>query len=453
MINKDLKARTIAESTSDYSFYVYFALQFSFVAMGMLFNVKVGVFSLLLTLIMIPIVLGRCSSLGYDMRRSKNGMLYIYIILGFFYLAEISNSNHVQEAWNIAIAHYWLYPFAMALVVPVVIRSEKAIEILLIIWSVFILIATLKGYWQKSYGFNEKEKFFLYVLGGAKTHIIWSGIRYFSFFSDAANFGVHAAIAATTFAISSFYIRKFWLKVYILFVAICALYCIGISGTRVAVAIPMVGLLVFCILSKNWKTMLCCFAIVGTSFVFFYFTNIGSSNPYIFKMRSAFRPKEDASYIVRIENKKRMRILMQDHPLGYGLGLSKGERFNPKYIMPYPPDSWLVSVWVETGQIGLILYITAHVLLFAWCSWILLCKVQNGRIRGLIGAWLCMAIGFFVAAYANDVMQYPNTIPIYTGLALCFAAPHIDKISNATLVENDNKEEKKEKYKLYNPLI
>ena len=30
-------------------------------------------------------------------------------------------------------------------------------------------------------------------------------------------------------------------------------------------------------------------------------------------------------------------------------------------------------------------------------------------------------------AYVNDVMQYPNQLPVYIGFALCFAAPHIDK--------------------------
>ena len=138
------------------------------------------------------------------MKRSKNGMLYIYIIMGLFYIGEIANPNTVQEAWNVAVTHYWLYPFALALVVPVAVRNKRGIEWLLIIWSVFILLATLKGYLQKTYGFNARENYFLYVLGGARTHIIWSGIRYFSFFSDAANFGVHAAIAALHFDCSVF---------------------------------------------------------------------------------------------------------------------------------------------------------------------------------------------------------------------------------------------------------
>lgn len=91
---------------------------------------------------------------------------------------------------------------------------EKDIELLLIVWSIFVLIFTIKGYWQKNHGFSEKDLHFLYALGGWRTHLIWSGIRYFSCFSDAANYGVHAALSAVVFAISSFYAGSKWKRVY-----------------------------------------------------------------------------------------------------------------------------------------------------------------------------------------------------------------------------------------------
>ena len=410
---------------SEGSFFIYFALQFIIITLWMFMNVKVGVMTLTLTVLMTFVVLMRCSSQGYDMSHAKNGMFYIYIISGFYYLFQITNPNHVQEAWNIIIAQYWVYPITLALMVPVAIRSKRGIECLLIIWSVFILAATAKGYWQKSHGFSQKELYFLYVLGGYKTHIIWSGIRYFSFFSDAANFGVHAAMAATVFLISALYTSKYWLKFYYLVIALCGLYCMAISGTRAAVVIPMCGAVMYCILSKSaWKMFLSTIAVI-TIFSFFYFTNIGQGNQYIRKMRSAFRPTNDASYLVRIENRERMKELMDWHPMGYGLGLAKGERFNPKEYMPYPPDSWLVAVWIETGIIGLVFYILIHALLFAWCSWILLFKIRDKQLRGLITAWLCMNAGFFVSAYVNDVMQYPISIVVYTGFAPCFAGLYI----------------------------
>ena len=76
---------------------------------------------------------------------------------------------------------------------------------------------------------------------------------------------------------------------------------------------------------------------VGKRRLFFVCTNIGDDNQYIRKMRSAFRPSQDASYQLRVDNRKRMRELMIHKPFGYGIGLSKGDRFYPKERMPYPP--------------------------------------------------------------------------------------------------------------------
>ena len=322
---------------SESGFYVLFALQFLLVAASMFMDVKTGAFTLILVLIMTFVILVRCSSQGFDMSRAKNGMMCLFAVTGVFYFLEIANPNNVQEAWNIGITHYWLYPFALSLIVPIAIRDRKGIEWLLFIWSVFILIATLKGYWQKNHGFSVRDRYFLFVLGGYRTHIIWSGIRYFSFFSDAANYGVHCAMALTTFLISAFYVRRGWMKIYFILIALGAAYGLGISGTRAAMAVPLSGMLVYAVLSKSWKSIIISFVAVGAIFSFFYFTTIGSSNQYIRKMRTAFRPTEDASYLVRVENRKRMKTLMDDRPFGYGIGrpfpLQRADALSARFLV------------------------------------------------------------------------------------------------------------------------
>lgn len=65
-------------------------------------------------------------------------------------------------------------------------------------------------------------------------------------------------------------------------------------------------------------------------------------------------------------------------------------------------------------------------------------KVRNKSLRGLIAAWLCMNTGFFIATYVNDIMQYPNQLPVYIGFALCFAAPHIDKRMSEKVKKKSN---------------
>ena len=136
-----------------------------------------------------------------------------------------------------------------------------------------------------------------------------------------------------------------------------------------------------------------------------------------------------------------MKELMARKPIGYGIGLAKAGNFDSKEQMPYPPDSWLIAVWVETGIVGLILYLAIHGTLFAWCSWLLMFKVRNKNLRGLAAAWLCMNAGLFIAAYVNDVMQYPNQLTVYTGFALCLAAPYIDKHIGKEPEENEDPEE------------
>lgn len=408
-------------------FYTLFILQFLLTAACAVVDIPLGVATLGCTLFVVALLLAYGMFEEIDWSESRNGMLMLFLIWGVFCILEVANPNNVQAAWNISITHYLIYPIVCAILVPLAIRNIKGIQWLLIIWSLFILLAALKGYWQKSYGFNEREQYFLYVLGGAKTHIIWSGIRYFSFFSDAANFGVHMAMGVSIFGISLFYVKSTWLKIYFIIVTIVAIYGMGISGTRSAIALPVGALGGFIMLSRNKKTGIMGASALALLFLFFACTDIGEGNQYIRKMRSAFQPSQDASYQLRVSNREKMKQLMVSKPFGYGIGLSKADRFHPKERMPYPPDSWLISVWVETGIIGLILYLLLHSALFVWCGWILMFKIMNKRLRGLLAAWLCMAAGFFLSAYANDVMQYPNSIPIYTAFALCFTGPYIEK--------------------------
>lgn len=408
--------------------HLLFAIQFLLVASRIFVDIKIGLFFMIFTLLFLFVTLIQLSNDEHTNWKSGwNGMVILYLLWVLYCLFEILNPNNVMEAWNIVITPYALLPVICAFLVPLVIRDMKGIEWLLFIWSAFILVATLKGYWQKSYGFTEKEYYFLYAQGGWRTHIIWSGIRYFSCFSDANTYGTHSAMAAVTFIISSFFVKATWKRIYFFGIALCAIYSMGISGTRSAMAVIVGGLLMMTLIAKNGKAMIISGIVVSSLFCFFYFTNIGNSNPYIYKMRSTFHPTEDASYMARVENREKMKELMVSKPIGYGLGLSKGERFNSREVMPYPPDSWLVSVWVETGIIGLSIYLFINGALFIWCGWILIFKLKNKRLRGMVAAWLCMNAGFFIASYAADSLQYPNPMPVYIGFALCFAAPYIDK--------------------------
>lgn len=422
------------KTSSITGFYLILATQFLLIAAKIFMEVKIGLFSLTFTLLFLIVTLVQLNNDEQtEWKRGTNGMFYLCLTWAVYYLFELFNPNAIIEVWNICVTPYALLPLICAFLTPVVIRNTKGIEWLLYIWGAFILIATAKGYWQKNHGFSERDLYFLHVLGGWRTHIIWSGIRYFSCFPDAGNYGVHSAMAMVTFTISTFYIKGKYKRLFCILVALCAAYGLGISGTRSSMAVLVGGGLMMALLSKNIKAFIISSVLFSGFFCFFYFTNIGNSNPFIYKMRSAFHPTEDASYMVRVENRVKMKELMLSRPIGYGIGLSKpSSNIQPREVMPYPPDSWLVSVWVETGIIGLMLYLSIHGILFAWCSWILLFEIKNKSLRGMVAAWLCMDAGFFLATYAADCFQYPNPMPVYIGFALCFTAKHIDQTEHTT---------------------
>lgn len=103
----------------------------------------------------------------------------------------------------------------------------------------------------------------------------------------------------------------------------------------------MGGLLMVTIIAKNWKALLAGVIASIAIFCFFYYTNAGNGNQYIRKMRSSFHPTEDASYMVRVENRILIKELMSKKPFGYGIGLSKAGNFNSKDRCPtLPTHGW-----------------------------------------------------------------------------------------------------------------
>lgn len=415
---------------SDKAFYFLFALQFlAIIPIDFLLEYPLGIVTSILCFAMTILLIVYYSLYDkfIDWKLCRNMMLWSILSWSAYCCLELANPNCVPKAWSVLIFQYAIYPLLCAIMVPITVRKIKGIYILLFIWSFFVLISVAIAFRQQYFGWNARENYFLFKANGAATHIIWSGIRYFSCFTDAANFGVHMAMAATTFGISAVCIKKKIFQIYCWIIMILAFYGMFISGTRSAIVIPFGALLLLIFLSKSIKGSIITIFLLIVFYFFFSFTHIGDGNSYIHKMRSAFHPSNDPSYVLRMENRAKMKALMASKPIGYGLGLSKPGLYQSKERPPYPPDSFLVSIWVETGAIGLILYLAAHGFLFVWASRLLLFKVQSKRIRGLTSAWLCMAAGFFLSAYGNDVMQYPNCIVVYTGIALAFAAPNIDK--------------------------
>ena len=412
-----------------YYFYLFFIINYFISGVDRYIPLKIGIIMLGLTVSLVGLLLIKSAFQTYEWRRSLNVLTVSWGIWLIYCLFELFNPLAVSEAWMIAINGYAFFPLISAILLPLLFTRFKHFQRLLILWAILSILAALKGFWQKNHGFDSAELHWLFVDGGARTHVIYYGIRYFSFLTDAANFGISMGISLTVFGISGFFVKKKWVKSLFWFTALVSAYGLLISGTRSAIVVPIVALCAYTILCRNLKNL----AITGTLLVglllFLTQTTIGNSNYIVRRVRSTF-DQEDASYKVRTSNKEKMIPLMKNKPFGVGLGLSGGRmsRFGiNNELSQYPPDSLLTMYWLETGITGLILYLSLLLIIFIRASYIAMFIVKDKQLKNILFSIIASLAGTFVAAYANDITTYSNGILISILFVFLFIAPYYDK--------------------------
>ena len=366
--------------------------------------------------------------------RAGNLMLLGIVIWTLFCCIEMLNdtcalgidiNSWFTGARLMALQLIWIF-----LVFTIYISSPEILMKYLKIWAIFSLFSAIWVWKQTTFGFTAAEKQWIETRG-RNTHILQAGtlIRYFSTFSDAANYGCHAAAAAVVFIIMGITARIKKDKIIFLIISACVIWGMFQSGTRTATFTLGAGLLTYVFLSKSIKIAVP-FSIVFAFFAFLLiFTNIGNGNQQIRRMRSAFN-KDDASATVRDVNKDAIRKYIKDAPWGIGIGMSGSNiPANNKYrkLSTIPPDSEYVFIWVHTGPIGISVFLLSMAIMWIGACRIVLFKLKNQTLIG-IGGGLCSAfVSIQLGAYANQVLyQYPNGLAFFGGLAIVYILPYIE---------------------------
>ena len=366
-----------------------------------------------------------------EWRRAATGLTLAAAVWMIYCVLELFNPESVSpKGWTMAIRSLAFYFFLIVVLTQLTMARYKYLKQMLAVWSVLTLIAVLKALIQKYVGFNAAENYWLFVEGGSVTHIIYTGVRYFSLYSDAANFGAGMGLAMVVFSISALYYRNPWMKAYMLAVAAAACYGMLISGTRSALAVPFAGYAVFVMLSRNFRMVVAGVLLIIVAFCFLKFTTIGQGNPIIRRARSAFNT-QDASFRVRLDNQAKLRELMRGKPFGAGLGHGGGKAkvFAPNApLSQVPTDSWFVMIWVETGIVGLLLHIGILLYVLGRGAWLVFFRLRNPQLRGFVGALTAGIAGVVVMSYGNEVLgQIPTGAIIYMSMAFIFLSPRLDK--------------------------
>ena len=361
--------------------------------------------------------------------KSSNILLLSAIAWLIYSIFQLANHEAVAEAW-MSSRGVALNGVMFTVLTLVSIRNFTQVKRLLFIMSIFTLTAVGKALMQKNFGWDPVEVKWLHD-GAAKTHLIATGTRYFSFFSDAGNFGSNMGFATVLFSIVGLYSKSWTLRIYYIIVALLALLAMFLSGTRGAIVVPIVGFTAMVIFSRKSTLMIALGILLVATFVFFKFTYIGQSNQYIRRMRTVFvSGTEEASFNVRLLNQKLLADYLQNKPFGVGLGLSgvENQKFADILTTQIPHDSWMVKIWVETGIVGLLLYLLFIVGAISQAAKRLMFNVRDSMIKFYLLAWLCGICGLLVSSYGNAFFgQFPTNIIVFSGLMLAMNGEYFER--------------------------
>ncbi|MDR1170859.1 MAG: O-antigen ligase family protein [Bacteroidales bacterium] len=357
----------------------------------------------------------------------RNGKDIPFLVLTIWLLYCISSlfnpGSPGMEPWLITIRPHLYMIFTIPLFC-ILLKAEH-VKTFLILWGVFSLIFSLKGFIQLQIGLDPPEKRDLAAM--VSTHLIWGKLRVFSMCSDAGQFGVSQAYSAVLGLILFLSSKKARQKAFFLIVAAAGIYGMFISGTRGAVFVLFGGAFIYCLLVKKLKLLLLCLFFAGGFFCFMRFTHIGDGIYPIYRMRSAFNPTEDPSYMVRKNNQRVLKSYLASRPFGGGLGsMELGPRGSVLKSIPY--DSGYVLIWGDTGVVGLCLYIGMFLFFMIKGTLAVWFKIKNEWFRGVLIAFIAGLGGLLIANYGNPVLlRPPLNVIMFLGIALIFVTPRLDK--------------------------
>ncbi len=383
--------------------------------------------------------------------------LMIVALLGWcaFCIIEVLNDTCGLginvNAWFTGIRLMAFQLLYAAVVFALYITTSKRLYHLLIVWACCALFAVFWCWKQKNIGWTEAERHWLFVQGHARQHMVNGIIRYFSTFTDAANFGIHMAAVSVTFYIVALTNKILKYRLFFGIVATLCTWAMFQSGTRTAIFCMIAGFMVFIVLSKSAKMIATVSVVFGLFIAMLMFTNIGQGNNQIRRMRSAFNP-EDASANVRDINKDAISKYMKDAPWGIGIGifdkdLPAWNKF--KKLSQIPPDSEYVFIWVRTGKIGVTWFVICNLIMLLGACCTVLFRIKNHSLRGMGAAWCSAFVAMHLGGYANQIlMQFPNIVVFYGGLTIVYLMPRMEKEFEAYEANELAKQAEKKRLKL-----
>jgi hypothetical protein len=264
------------------------------------------------------------------------------------------------------------------------------------------------------------------------TTMIATGIRLFSFMSDAAVFGIIMACNIIIMLILLTANRKIISipkKVVIVIAIILHVLALGYSGTRTGYVMLPLGLMIFFMANLQKRNTI----LVAMTFGFFALAILYGpfyGNPTIVRVRTAFIGKQDESVNVRDRNRHRIQPYIHTHPFGGGVNTTGGNgvTYHPGHALAdFQTDNGFLRAVLETGWLGMLL-VAGHFFFLIQTA------VSNFfRVTGELDKLLM--IGIAAASFAAAVSEYAQdtatlvetSIMLYTFMAIVIKIKYLER--------------------------
>lgn len=414
----------VSKSLKSPKFALNALLLFSFFVIGLtrLLPLPLGLLlDVLLVLIFIFIFIKEFKHLDWSV--TKNVLTIALLVWMLFCILEIFNIEAVSiEAWFYSVRDMALRPILLVPLIFLAYNKKSDLKVFINIWftaSIFLSLYSGKQYFIGLFPF---EQHWLNTEGYV-THIIFGKFtRMFSFSSDANQFGNSVAHAGSVAMIFLFGEKNKIRRLFYIITAFTCFFGMFMSGTRGAIVVPIISIGAYLVLSKNYIILSIGSVVGGILLYLLVFTMVLQSVAPIRRMRTAFDPN-DASLLVRVENRRLLENYLKDKPLGGGIGSAGvwGKRFSPgTFLADFETDGHYVRVYAETGIVGLTLYYIVHFLIIGkmiLISW----KIKDQKLRTQAIGLTTGVIACFVANYSAPVtVSLPSNVVVYWCMAFVF---------------------------------
>jgi O-antigen ligase/polysaccharide polymerase Wzy-like membrane protein len=414
----------IIKSFKSPKFTLNILLTFSFFVIGLTRIVPLPLGLLLdILLVFIFIVIFIKEFKRIDWSATKNILSISLMIWMLFCIIQIWNVQAVSiEAWFYSVRDMALRPILLVPLIFLAYNKKSDLKTFINIWFLASILLSLYSAKQYFIGLFPFEQYWLNTEGYV-THVIFGKFtRMFSFSSDANQFGNSVAHAGSVALIFLFSEKNKIRRLFYIFTAAACFFGMFMSGTRGAIVVPIISIGAYLVLSKNYIILSIGSILGGILLYLLVFTLVLQSVAPIRRMRTAF-DANDASLLVRVENRILLENYLQDKPLGGGIGSAGvwGKRFSPgTFLADFETDGHYVRVYAETGIIGLTIYYLIHLLIIGkmiMVSW----KIKNLKLRTQSIGLTTGIIACFVANYSAPVtVSLPSNVIVYWCMAFVF---------------------------------